>query len=86
MSQKIESKWPVGGISKLMRQGMSSSLSGYHRWVSPLLAPACRFEPSCSLYTAVAVQQYGVPRGLWLGVRRIARCQPWCKGGFDPVP
>ncbi len=61
-------------------------ITGYRRFVSPLLGPRCRFYPSCSEYTAVAIGRHGAPRGLWLGVRRISRCHPWNPGGVDPVP
>jgi putative membrane protein insertion efficiency factor len=61
-------------------------LSGYKRWVSPWLPPACRFEPTCSVYMAEAIRVHGVAGGIWLGLRRLARCHPWNPGGYDPVP
>ncbi|PIV62338.1 membrane protein insertion efficiency factor YidD, partial [Candidatus Roizmanbacteria bacterium CG01_land_8_20_14_3_00_33_9] len=45
----------------------------------------CRFHPTCSQYTYQAVEKYGSLKGLWLGFKRIIRCHPWNKGGFDPV-
>jgi len=61
-------------------------LSIYRRAVSPLLPPACRFHPSCSRYMAEAVARYGAARGVWMGLKRLARCHPLNPGGLDPVP
>lgn len=58
----------------------------YQRFISPGMGSNCRFYPSCSQYTYEAIEKYGVVRGGWLGVRRIARCHPFNKGGYDPVP
>ena len=57
----------------------------YKVMVSPFLPPACRFEPTCSEYAKQAVEKHGVVRGSWMAVKRILRCQPFCKGGHDPV-
>jgi uncharacterized protein len=61
-------------------------LTGYRRFVSPLLAPRCRFYPSCSAYALEAVQVHGAIRGSWLAARRLSRCHPFHAGGLDLVP
>jgi hypothetical protein len=58
----------------------------YKRFVSPLLPPACRFHPTCSVYALEALHKHGALRGLRLTVWRLLRCQPFHPGGFDPVP
>ena len=58
----------------------------YQRFISRGLPSSCRFHPTCSQYTYEAIEKYGTLKGSWLGAKRIARCQPWNKGGFDPVP
>jgi putative membrane protein insertion efficiency factor len=58
----------------------------YKAAISPYLPPACRFEPTCSVYAAEAVELHGVIHGSYLAVRRLLRCHPFHKGGFDPVP
>ncbi|MHA2621760.1 MAG: membrane protein insertion efficiency factor YidD [bacterium JZ-2024 1] len=63
-----------------------SIIRAYQKWISPLFAPACRFQPSCSEYTAQAVLKYGVLKGMYLGFRRLLRCHPLSEGGLDPVP
>lgn len=59
---------------------------GYQVIVSPLLPPACRFQPSCSHYAYEAIEKHGVGRGIVLAARRLGRCHPLHPGGFDPVP
>ena len=58
----------------------------YRLAVSPMLAPACRFYPSCSEYAEEALQRHGALRGSWLTAARVCRCGPWHPGGSDPVP
>jgi len=60
----------------------------FHRPILKMLFlsdSACRFTPTCSQYTYQAVEKYGAMKGLYLGIRRIIRCHPWSKGGFDPL-
>jgi putative membrane protein insertion efficiency factor len=61
-------------------------LRAYRRYLSPALAPHCRYHPTCSAYAIEAVQTLGVRRGGWLAIRRVARCHPFHAGGLDPVP
>ncbi len=58
----------------------------YRRYISPLRPPCCRFIPTCSQYAIEALEKYGAIKGGWLALRRVLRCTPLCKGGYDPVP
>lgn len=69
-----------------MARVLMVAVTGYRRFISPLLPPRCRFEPSCSAYALEALQVHGAARGVWLAVRRVARCHPFNPGGYDPVP
>ena len=61
-------------------------IRGYQYFISPLLPPSCRFEPTCSHYAMTALKRHGVFLGLALAVWRILRCNPYCTGGVDEVP
>lgn len=61
-------------------------IRGYQLLVRPVLPAVCRFAPSCSDYARQAIRDHGVARGAWLGLRRIARCHPLHRGGYDPPP
>ena len=58
----------------------------YRRVIAPLKPPMCRFHPTCSAYALEALERHGVLRGTALTTWRLLRCQPFCKGGYDPVP
>lgn len=58
----------------------------YQVYISPLKPPCCRFVPTCSQYALEAIQKYGPVKGSWLAVKRISKCHPFHKGGYDPVP
>lgn len=73
-------RWPGRAAVALL----VSLIRVYQFTLSPLLGPACRFEPSCSRYMIGALQKYGLIRGLAKGVGRVCRCHPWNPGGYDP--
>jgi len=58
----------------------------YQVWISPTRLPTCRFEPTCSAYAVEALTEHGFLYGTWLSVVRLAKCGPWHKPGYDPVP
>jgi len=69
-----------------MKRLLQSLIRLYQLCLSPVVAPHCRFHPSCSEYGLEAIQKYGAGRGMWLAARRVCRCHPWHPGGLDPVP
>ena len=70
----------------MLKKILLSLVVFYQRFISPLTPPTCRFYPTCSQYTREAIEYHGALKGLYLGVRRILKCHPLHKGGFDPVP
>ena len=75
----------VDRIFSPMRQVLILCLRGYKLCVSPLLPSACRFYPTCSEYMMEAIALHGAWLGVWMGIRRLLRCHPFHKGGYDPV-
>ncbi len=73
-------RWPARALVALL----IAVIRLYQVTLSPLLGPACRFEPSCSRYMVESLKKYGLFKGLAQGVRRVLRCHPWNPGGYDP--
>ena len=73
-------------VFHLPQQLLMGAVKAYRLLLSPWLGSACRFEPTCSAYALQALQQHGAMSGSYLTLYRLARCQPWCNGGHDPVP
>ena len=70
----------------MMKLLLLAVVRGYRFFLSPWLGSACRFEPTCSAYALQALELHGAAAGSYLTLSRLARCQPWCAGGHDPVP
>lgn len=71
---------------KFFKTPLLVAIAIYRKAISPLLPASCRFYPSCSQYAAEAVDRYGAGRGALMALKRVARCHPWHRGGYDPVP
>ena len=70
----------------LVRAALLGLIRLYQLTLSPWLGNPCRYEPTCSHYAAEAVARFGARRGVWLAAKRIGRCHPWGRSGYDPVP
>ena len=70
----------------MMQPALIGLVKAYRLFLSPWLGSACRFEPTCSVYSLRALQDHGASVGTYLTLARLARCHPWCAGGHDPVP
>jgi len=69
-----------------MKRVLLFLVRSYKAVLSPLLGRHCRYYPTCSEYMAQAIEKYGPARGVWIGLKRLARCHPFHAGGLDPVP
>ena len=72
-------------IKKFLTNFVVGSINFYKYLISPLLGNNCRYLPTCSEYTKESVKKFGIIYGIWLGLKRIIRCHPWGKGGYDPI-
>lgn len=68
-----------------MKKLLIKLLHFYKKQISPFLGNNCRFTPTCSTYAIEAIQKYGAAKGTWMAFKRLLRCNPFCKGGHDPV-
>jgi putative membrane protein insertion efficiency factor len=66
-----------------MRQSILNIVKFYQIFISPVLGKNCRFYPSCSEYAYLTIEKYGIKKGLWLGIKRILKCNQWFQGGVD---
>ncbi len=73
-------------VKKIINFPLVILIRFYQWFISPLLPNSCRYEPTCSHYMIEALNVHGPVKGLWLGSKRIARCNPWGGEGYDPVP
>lgn len=68
-----------------MKRIFLALIRGYQKYISPMLPPSCRFQPTCSQYAIEAISKYGAFKGGAMAAWRVLRCNPFCKGGYDPV-
>lgn len=75
----------MGKINLMLREIACFPIKIYQYLISPLIKPCCRYYPSCSQYAESAIKQYGLTQGFWMALKRLLRCHPWSRGGYDPV-
>jgi putative membrane protein insertion efficiency factor len=73
-------------MNRIFQQIFILPIRFYQKVISPVIGPNCRYQPTCSHYMVQAIQEWGVLKGLWLGIKRIGSCHPWGNHGHDPVP
>ena len=78
--------WNYTDMRKFLKKFFVCVIRFYQVCISPLFPPCCRFYPTCSNYALQAIEKYGPIKGIYLSIKRILRCNPFSKGGYDPVP
>ncbi|MFT4534267.1 MAG: putative membrane protein insertion efficiency factor [Saprospiraceae bacterium] len=73
-------------MTKLINKIYTLPIKLYQWLISPILGPTCRYSPTCSHYMLQAIDEWGILKGTWIGMKRIGRCHPWGGHGDDPVP
>jgi putative membrane protein insertion efficiency factor len=73
-------------VDRVLRSALLGSIRLYQLTLSPWLGRTCRYQPTCSQYAAEAIERFGSGRGAWLALKRLGRCHPWGRSGYDPVP
>ena len=86
MSDHLDSTQSTENRPGITARALLVFLRVYQTYLSSMNISACKFYPSCSHYAGEAVQRFGARRGIWLTLKRLGRCQPFTRGGFDPVP
>lgn len=76
----------VNSMGHAVQKLLIGVVKAYRLLLSPWLGSACRFEPTCSVYSLQALETHGAAKGSYLTLKRLGRCHPWCEGGLDPVP
>ncbi len=76
----------TAGRGGFLARSVIAAIELYRHMISPLRLPSCRFMPTCSQYAVEALAEYGLIRGGWLSIVRLAKCGPWHHGGWDPIP
>ncbi|MBA2648424.1 MAG: membrane protein insertion efficiency factor YidD [Legionella sp.] len=75
----------MGTINQILRKIVCIPIQLYQYLISPMMKPSCRYYPSCSVYANSAIKHHGIINGLWMALKRVARCHPWSPGGYDPI-
>ena len=82
----MEIKKHIRKIGSIPKKSAVFLIGVYSKFISPFFPPSCRYVPTCSQYATIAIQRFGFLKGTWLALKRIVKCNPWHKCGYDPVP